>query len=431
MITLGVVVLSLPIAAIVAAQFIRDEHRVRALFQSSFLILVLFSLASLAYSPSPPLDLDVTSLEAYHHYQGYLVLFFCLIGYISTSLSSLKDCSRESFTTMAACLTLSLASLFCYEAPFLASALWLLQSLFLLQEFRRSSGGDSPRSSRAFLLYHGVSILALIASSLLGDIGEHRWSLLLALLAISARSGLFPFHGWYFAVFQVLPLGVVCCCTLPQIAIPTLIALLAGPDGEFVREAIALGSVSIALYAAILSFGSFDGRRVMASLVLSQSGIILFAVTGEGHLGIVAGIVTWMVLAVALSGYIMIYGCLEARKGSLTLQAPNGCFHATPIMAVSFLLVGLASIGVPGSVLFLSHDLLLQSAMGRLPVKASFLILSITLNSIMVMRLYFFLFNGKAESHGESDFLRRELVTVTLLLVSLAICSTMPGLLFR
>ncbi|MCB0330597.1 MAG: hypothetical protein KDD70_13060, partial [Bdellovibrionales bacterium] len=309
---------------------------------------------------------------------------------------------------------------------------WGLSSYLLYRELSYSKEQEiGVRAARLFYYYHGISLVALTAGLILFRGGFPTLGSFLLVVAVSVRSGLFPFHGWLLPAFETLPLGVVFTFFGPQISIPIVLMMLHGEGGTFWQAAFSLGGLATALYGGSLALAPKEVRRSLAYLFMSQSGLIYFGFMSNSFLGLTASIITWLALCLSLIGFAMTYGCLEARKGAISLSAPSGCYQRTPKMAVTFLLCGLASVGIPGTVLFLSEDLLLQGLIEKLPVMAGLLVVAITLCAINVLRLYFYLFNGSRTHQGEEDFTSREFSVVNVLFILLTVGSLMPSIIFQ
>ena len=72
----------------------------------------------------------------------------------------------------------------------------------------------------------------------------------------------------------------------------------------------------------------------------------------------------------------------------------HGLYEHSPALAVCFLLTGLASVGFPGTLGFISIELLVDSAVEASPYVGIIVIAAGALNGIAVLRAYFLLFTG-------------------------------------
>jgi NADH-quinone oxidoreductase subunit M len=85
---------------------------------------------------------------------------------------------------------------------------------------------------------------------------------------------------------------------------------------------------------------------------------------------------------------------LEARFGRLSLMEYHGLYYHSPMLAVCFLVTGLASVGFPGTLGFISTDLLVDSCIEANPMVGIGVVAAAALNGIAVVRAYFLLFTG-------------------------------------
>jgi NADH-quinone oxidoreductase subunit M len=68
-----------------------------------------------------------------------------------------------------------------------------------------------------------------------------------------------------------------------------------------------------------------------------------------------------------------------------------------PLLAVSFLVMGLACMGFPGTVGFIGHEMLLDGALGEFPLLGFCVIGAGAFTGVAVLRMYFSLFCGRRD----------------------------------
>ena len=84
----------------------------------------------------------------------------------------------------------------------------------------------------------------------------------------------------------------------------------------------------------------------------------------------------------------------EARYGDVSLSRFQGLYEQSPALAVCFLLTGLGSVGFPGTLGFVSTELLVDGAVQVSPYVGFTVALIAAINGIAVVRAYFRLFTG-------------------------------------
>src|SRR5207237_8289764 len=102
----------------------------------------------------------------------------------------------------------------------------------------------------------------------------------------------------------------------------------------------------------------------------------------------------WFSVILSLGGFGLTLRALEARFGRLALTDYHGLYEHSPTLAVCFLLTGLASVGFPGTVGFVSADILVHGSVGANLYVGIGIITAAALNGIAVVRAYFLLFTG-------------------------------------
>src|SRR5690348_3601335 len=106
--------------------------------------------------------------------------------------------------------------------------------------------------------------------------------------------------------------------------------------------------------------------------------------------------VHWFVVSVSTVGLFGILRLLEVRFGeNLTASKHLGLSEHAPRLAVSFAILGLALVGLPGTLGFCSQDLLIHGALTSHPLTGLLLPIATAMNAISVFRLFTRLFLGK------------------------------------
>jgi len=114
----------------------------------------------------------------------------------------------------------------------------------------------------------------------------------------------------------------------------------------------------------------------------------------QTELSLTASLCLWFSVMLSMGGFGLTVRALEARFGRLSLSDFHGLYEHSPMLAVFFLLTGLASVGFPGTLGFISTELLVDSAVEASPYVGIIVIAAGALNGIAVLRAYFLLFTG-------------------------------------
>jgi NADH-quinone oxidoreductase subunit M len=124
----------------------------------------------------------------------------------------------------------------------------------------------------------------------------------------------------------------------------------------------------------------------------------------------------------------MTIAALEARRGPLSLREFAGGYERKPLLAASFLVLGLASIGFPGTLGFVGQEALVHGVVTDFPHFGFAVLIASMLNGIAVVRTYFVLFCGRLDRGRVPQRLRpREQLGFVALAVLLVAGGLFPG----
>ncbi len=353
-----------------------------------------------------------------------LTVFVSLIGLIAVSMSPAREGNQK---TAARTLLLAAASvaIVMLRDPIAIAFLWAVSAYLPWLELRsRFETRDAARVFAAYML--PSCTLVAIGAWLLhrGMVASAVWPLA---VGIALREAVFPLHSWVPLFFERAPIGLAVAFVAPQVGVYAHLTLL----GDHLPSAIAslgatLGAVT-AVYAAAMGVVQTRTRRALGYLIMSQSGLVVFALDAHADAARVGALVAWMVIGVSVAGFAMALAALEARRGTLSLERPNGSFERVPRLAAAFLVMGLASVGLPGTLGFIAEDLLVQGSVDEFPVYAFALIIATAFNGLTVVRNFFLLFTGTSRHFGERDLTRREGYVLTMVVALLVFLGVSPG----
>jgi NADH-quinone oxidoreductase subunit M len=315
--------------------------------------------------------------------------------------------------------------------PAVIAFLWTMSALNAYLELR--SRETSRPAARSVGLYMRASV-ALFAVGILPPewIGTTAGVNVLLLAAILIRKGIFPFHSWVFPVFEHLPLGVAILFAAPQIAAYAAVRLVLPTATPGLLSLIGLASLATAIYAAALALVQDDVRRALGAFFMSQSALVMAGLDSRTAMGLAGGLALWISTGLSLTGFTLAIAALEARRGELSLKRYSGGYERTPFVAVSFLLLGLASVGFPGTLGFVGEEALAHGAFAETPFRGTLVLVASALNGITVMRCYFGLFCGaRTESPLAQSVRLRERVSFVVLVLILLLGGLFPGPFFR
>jgi NADH-quinone oxidoreductase subunit M len=159
-----------------------------------------------------------------------------------------------------------------------------------------------------------------------------------------------------------------------------------------------------------------EARRLFAFVFLSHASLVLVGLELHTELSMTASLCLWFSVILSLAGFGLTLRALESRFGRLSLSEFHGLYEHTPTLAVFFLLTGLAAVGFPGTLGFISTELLVDSAVGQSRYVGVCVVAAAALNGIAIVRAYFLLFTGARHASTVSLAIRpRERLAVLTL----------------
>jgi NADH-quinone oxidoreductase subunit M len=224
----------------------------------------------------------------------------------------------------------------------------------------------------------------------------------LIVIAALVRKGIVPFHAWVPEVFDHGRLGPAILFNAPQLgAYMTVVLIVPRASPEMLRM-IAILALGTAVYGAALALVQTSARRACGYLFMSQSALVMAGLDCTSVDALAGGLLVWLSAGLAFAGLARSVLVLEARRGRLDLTTYHGGYERMPLLAISFLAMGLACTGFPGTLGFVGQELLVDGAVDAFPVMGFAVVIASALTGLAVLRMYFSLFCGKpdAPSHA-------------------------------
>jgi NADH-quinone oxidoreductase subunit M len=289
---------------------------------------------------------------------------------------------------------------------------------------------------RVVAVYLGLSTLlfavgvALLVGPGADDTRLETAALWLIVIAALVRKGIVPFHAWVPEVFDHGRLGPAILFNAPQLGAYMTVVLIvprASPDMLRIIAILALGT---AVYGAALALVQSSARRACGYLFMSQSALVMAGLDCTSVRALAGGLVVWLSAGLAFAGLARCVLVLEARRGRLDLRRYHGGYERRPLLAITFLAMGLACTGFPGTLGFVGQELLVDGAIDAFPIMGFAVVIAASLTGLAVLRMYFSLFCGRPDVQGESGIplglTRRESWTFVALVIALIVFGLVP-----
>jgi NADH-quinone oxidoreductase subunit M len=327
--------------------------------------------------------------------------------------------------TALATVTATLA--FLTQSPILLVLLWALSTLLFL----RALSPTQHRRARRVAGYYLWASVALLGAGVALTAMAHEPStqllgLGLVLSAVLIRKGIFPFHAWIPHAFDEGRVGPVLLFSAPQLGAYTAAVLVVEHASAPMLRTVAILSLVTAVYGAALALVQRDARRACGYLFVSQSALVMAGLDCTSTEALAGALILWISSALAFTGMARTVLALEARRGRLDLTRHHGGHDQMPSLAASFLVLGLACTGFPGTLGFVGEEMLVEGAVQEFPALGFLVIAASSLTGLAVLRMYFSLFCGSQQKAARLTLLRREAIVFSAVAAALVIGGFAP-----
>jgi NADH-quinone oxidoreductase subunit M len=240
----------------------------------------------------------------------------------------------------------------------------------------------------------GVSSISQLKGQSPGGVGVYT----LLIVAAIFRKGIIPAQAWVADAAEsgpLLPTALLLNGHFGALLVVKLIVPLF-PETDHLFPVLSYLAIATAVFVAIRALAENSPRRLLAFLALSQSACILSGLESRTAEGITGALVHWVVVTVSTVGLFGILRLLEVRFGeNLSASKHLGLAEHAPRLAVSFAILGLALVGLPGTLGFCSQDLLIHGTLTTHPLTGLLLPIATAINAVSFFRLFSRLFLGK------------------------------------
>lgn len=271
-------------------------------------------------------------------------------------------------------------------------------------------------------LLFGVGVALLIGPGAQGTMAETAGMWLIVIAAL-VRKGIVPFHAWVPEVFDHGRLGPAILFSAPQVGAYMTVVLIVPRASPDMLRLIAILALGTAVYGAALALVQTSARRACGYLFMSQSALVMAGLDCTSASALAGGLLVWLSAGLAFAGLARCVLVLEARRGRLDLTTYHGGYERMPVLAISFLSMGLACTGFPGTLGFVGQELLVDGAVDAFPVMGFAVVIASALTGLAVLRMYFSLFCGRSDALAHSGLrfglTRREAWTFVALVIAL------------
>ena len=221
-------------------------------------------------------------------------------------------------------------------------------------------------------------------------------------IGLAVKAPVFPLHTWMPKVLEQGPI-VGMSVFLVGIKLGTYgllrfaIPLFPQAAAEWVWLLAMLGVIGM-VYGALIALVQTNLRRLLAFASLSHMGVVMIGLCSLNVEGFQGGLLQMLNLGITGAGLFFLAGFLFERVGQPDLRNMGGVQEFAPYLAMAFLIIGLAGIGMPGTSGFNGEHLVMLGAYKVNPWMAGAAGLGTVLSASYFLWYYQQAFLGKARS---------------------------------
>ena len=242
----------------------------------------------------------------------------------------------------------------------------------------------------------------------------------LLLLGFAVKTPLFPLHTWLPVVAADGPVSIAALMTGLKLGAYGLIRFVVplAPDAaqELHWLLAGLGVIGI-LYGALAAIAQTNLRRMLAFSSISHVGLVVLGIASLNQQGIHGALFQLLNFSVVAGGLFLLTGFLHHRTGTTELIGIGGAARTMPLLTSLFLVLGFASLGLPGTSGFPAELLLILSALDTHAGAGLAALFGVVLSAGYFLRIFRIAFLGPVRTiyvAGALDLRRRELVVGAL-----------------
>ena len=311
--------------------------------------------------------------------------------------------------------------------------------------------GDRIRINLKFFVYTFFgSIFMLIAIIFLArEANSFEWAELTSLslsssaqawlfwaffLAFAIKIPIFPFHTWQPDTYTFAPTPGTMLLAGIMLKMGTfalirwLIPVVPGGVDSFGPLALFL-SVAGLVYASIIAFKQDNAKRVIAYSSIAHVGLISAGIFVWNQAGVQGAIFQMISHGLSVIGLFFVIDIIQRRTGTIELTGLGGLATSMPKLALAFLVLVMAAVGLPLTSSFVGEFLLLKGVYTENVWYAVLSGLTIIFSAVYMLRLFQKTMLGPVNPKWENveDIKGFETVVLALIVFFVIYLGILPG----
>ncbi|MFA6808309.1 MAG: NADH-quinone oxidoreductase subunit M [Eubacteriales bacterium] len=259
----------------------------------------------------------------------------------------------------------------------------------------------------------------------------------LMLFGFGSLISMFPFHSWSPDGYAGAPTAVsmIHAGVLKKIGGYGLIRLgiFVLPIGaKFWAPVIAVLAIANVLYAAFIALAQKDLKYIIGYSSVSHMGYVLIGLAALNVTAINGAVAMMFAHGVMSALFFSMIGSIYEKTHTRNIEELGGLAHQMPRLATGFAIAGLASLGLPGTVNFISEFTIFMGIVKVFPVHAILGIAGITFTAVYILRVIAKVIFGPRQSEWDhlKDLCGVELIPLVSFVLVIFVAGIVPNILF-
>jgi len=255
-------------------------------------------------------------------------------------------------------------------------------------------------------------------------------------LAFAIKAPMFPVHTWLPTVAEsarpsTTALLVAVLDKIGTFGMLTLCLVLFPNAARWAAPVIIVFAVISVIYGAILAIGQENMLRLVSFTSVSHFGIMVLGIFAFAQTSVEGAALYMFNHGLSTGALFFAVAFLINRHGSASVRDYGGLQKVTPVLAGTFLIIGLSALSLPGLSPFISEILVFIGAFPVVPVAVIISALGVVLAALYILLTYKSVFTGPTPKpmEGTRDLSLRERLVAWPLIAAMLVLGFVPGLL--
>ena len=265
------------------------------------------------------------------------------------------------------------------------------------------------------------------------------WFFLAFALAFAIKVPLFPFHTWLPDAHVEAPTAgsVILAGVMLKMGTYGLVRLafpLFPEAAAYFAPALAVLAVIGIIYGALVAMVQPDMKKLVAYSSVSHLGFVVLGIAAMNTQGVSGAVYQMLSHGISTGGLFLIVGMLSDRRHTRQIAEFGGLKKVVPHLVAAFLILTLASIGLPGLNGFVGEFLILLGAFRWDPGLAAFAAIGVILSATYMLRMFQRVNYGPVTNEKNAklpDLRPREWAVIVPIIAVAILMGVLPNLFLR